>query len=248
MTVRPAPKGPIKAIGYIRVSTQEQAREGVSLEAQKRQIKAYAEMRGLTLVSIIEDAGVSASIDLEARPGGVKLFEMLRSGKAEAVIAAKLDRLFRDAADCLTTTKRWNTEGIGLHLIDMGLDTNSPMGRVFLTMAAAFAELERNTIAERTRAGLAQVQAEGGKLGVAPYGWKHGDKYVGKRRELVPVPEEQAVIKRIMTMRAQGSPYESIADVLNAEGVPTKRQGTKWRMSTVRSIAKRVAQEQAETP
>ena len=79
-------------------------------------------------------------------------------GPCTAVVAAKLDRLFRDAADCLNMSRRWDDAEVGLHLIDMGIDTRSAMGRAFLTMAAGFAELERNLIGERTKAGQAVIR------------------------------------------------------------------------------------------
>lgn len=110
----------MKAIGYIRVSTEEQATEGVSLAAQRATIEAYATMRGLTLAEINTDEGVSGGKDLSSRPQGSRVAELASKGKVRAVIACKLDRLFRDAADCLNTTKEWDRKEVALHLIDVG--------------------------------------------------------------------------------------------------------------------------------
>ena len=137
------------AILYLRVSTTEQATEGISLNVQEDRLRAYCTMRDLDIVQVITDAGVSAGKPLDTRPGGQQLLDTIRRKQADAVVAYKLDRLFRDCADCLTTTKTWDKKGVALHLVDLGgqtLDTSSPMGRFFLTVMAGAAELERNLV------------------------------------------------------------------------------------------------------
>ncbi len=144
----------MRVIGYIRVSTDDQAREGVSLDAQEARIRAYAEMAGLELVDVIRDAAISGTVPLADRAGGAALLDH----DVDHVIALKLDRLFRDAADALSQTRSWDKAGIALHLIDVGgatINTSTAMGRMFLTMMAGFAELERNLISERTAMALA---------------------------------------------------------------------------------------------
>ena len=124
------------AIGYVRVSTQEQATTGVSLDAQEARIRAYATMRGLDLVAVVVDAGVSGAKALEERAGGAAILEALHRGTVAHIVALKLDRLFRDAEDALHHTKAWDKAGVSLHLLDLGgasLDTSSAMGRMFLT-------------------------------------------------------------------------------------------------------------------
>lgn len=230
----------VRAVAYLRVSTAEQAVEGVSLEAQRAKVEAYAAFRGLEVVEVVVDAGVSASRPLADRPGGARVLELLE-GAAEAVIATKLDRLFRDAGDCLNTTAAWDRRCVALHLLDMGLDTSTPFGRAFLTMAAAFAELERNLIAERTRDGLAQVAREGVRLGGAALGWARTDETDGEGRRIVRAVEaELAVVDRIVALRAAGATYQGIADTLTAEGYATKRGGA-WHPATVRNVALRGA-------
>ena len=237
----------IKAVGYIRVSTSEQAQEGVSLAAQLARIEAYCAFQELELVDVIEDAGVSAGQRLSSRRGGRLLLAAVEQGGAGAVIAAKLDRLFRDAVDCLGVTRQWDKAGVGLHLLDLGVDTSSPMGRAFLTMAAAFAELERNLAAERTREGLAQVIAEGGDVGAPGFGWRYADGPAdGSRRRCVPVAAERAVVHDIRGWREAGMSYRAIAAELEAGGQPTKRGG-RWHPDTVRKIALRAAARRDET-
>ena len=140
------------AIIYLRVSTKEQAKEGVSLEAQEAKLTAYCTMRELNIIQVVVDAGVSGGKPLHKREGGRVVLNAIKTKQADAVVAYKLDRLFRDCADCLTVTKEWDNKDVALHLVDMGgqtLDTSSPMGRFFLTVMAGAAELERGLIGER---------------------------------------------------------------------------------------------------
>ena len=222
----------MKALGYIRVSTEDQAQEGVSLAAQRERIVAYCSMAGLELVELHADNGISAGKPLHTRNGGQRLLAALEAGEAEHVIALKLDRLFRDTVDCLQTVQEWDRCGVSLHLIDMGgqtLNTGSAMGRFFLTMAAGFAEMERNLTGERTTAALAWKKAQGQKYAPTPYGYREAE---GK---LLPNDEELAVVARIKNLRGEGVSYHKIADALNLEGVPSKRGG-KWYASTVHYI------------
>ena len=226
----------MKAVGYIRVSTNEQANEGVSLDAQRLKIEAYAAFRGLELIDIVVDAGVSASKPLADRAGGAKVLGLIAAGSAVAVVAAKLDRLFRNAADCLVVTRTWDKANVSLHLLDMGMDTTSPLGRAFLTMAAAFGELELNLIRERTKTGLAQVKADGGRIGRDGFGWTRGEALDGEgRRVCEAVDAELVAIDRIVALRVGGATLQQIADALNAEAVQTKRGG-RWYPGTVRSV------------
>ena len=160
-------------IAYTRVSTAEQAAEGLSLESQADRLRAYCASRGQQC-HLIEDAGVSARLPLSRRPGGAELLQLVSEGQASGVAALRLDRLFRDAADCLTVTRGWDDLRVGLHCLDLGIDTSTVTGRAFLTVAAAFAEMERSLIAERTREGLRAAQAQGARLGGGPYGWRRG--------------------------------------------------------------------------
>ena len=115
-----------RAIAYIRVSTD---RQGDSLELQAAKVAAYCAMRELELVEVVEDETVSGSIALAKRPAGRTLAEAMKRHGATNVVALKLDRLFRDAADALGQTKAWDKGGISLHLCDMGgsaVDTSSP--------------------------------------------------------------------------------------------------------------------------
>jgi site-specific DNA recombinase len=225
----------MQAVAYLRVSTQEQAQEGASLAAQEERIRAYCTMSRLNLVQVFREEGVSASKPLEDRPVGRGLVERLRSRQATHLVAMKLDRLFRDAVDCLTVTREWDAIGVTLHLVDMGgqcLNTGSAMGRMFLTMAAGFAELERNLTAERTSQAMAQRKAEGRHVGAPALGYQMVDG------QLLPKEEETATVARVVELRQESLSLREIAAALEQEGYATKRGG-KWAPSAVHKILAR---------
>jgi site-specific DNA recombinase len=204
----------MRAIAYVRASTNEQE---ITLAVQAEKIAAYCTMRGLELAEVVQDAGVSGSVALAARPAGQRIAEALRRHGAVHVVALKLDRLFRDAADALAQTKAWDKAGVALHLCDMGggaVDTSSPMGRMMLTMLAGFAEFERALIAERTAAALAHKQARGEYTGGrAPYGHRL------EAGELVEDAGEQAVIAAARRLKAAGLSLRAIAGELLRAGM-----------------------------
>jgi len=223
------------AIGYTRVSTEEQVKEGVSLDAQEERLTAYATAQNIDLVHIIREEGISGTIPLADRPGGADLLQMVgKDKKVQHVIALKLDRLFRDASDCLMQTKVWDKAGIGLHLLDMGgqsINTASAMGRMFLTMSAGFAELERNLISERTAAAMLYKKSRLEAYSPTPLGYER----IGDRIHLLE--KEQRVVRDIYALRKNGATLRDIAATLNRKQIPTK-QGKRWHGSTVNSILK----------
>jgi DNA invertase Pin-like site-specific DNA recombinase len=222
-----------KALGYVRVSTEEQVKTGVSLAAQLERIKAYALMTGLDLTRVISEDGVSGAKRLETRPGGVELSGAVAARHVEHVVALKLDRLFRDAEDALRVTRAWDKAGIALHVIDMGgsaLNTASAMGRMFLTLTAAFAELERNLISERTSTALRHKRNLLKAYSPTPYGYDRNGE------NLTPNFTESQTLRRLKEMDAAGLSLRAMADRLNEDGVPTKRGGAKWYASTVLKI------------
>ena len=228
---------PARAALYVRVSTEEQAREGVSLDAQEARLRAYAVAQGFESVTLYRDEGVSGSKALGNRPEGTAMLAAIAAGEVQHVLAFKLDRLFRDAVNCLETVRAWDRGGIAMHLVDMGgqaVNTASAVGRFFLGMLAGVAELERNLIAERTSTALRFKISKGERVGAPPYGFAA----IGDGVEWVPVAEEQAVLERIRRLRARRCTYAAIAGRLTREGVPTKRGGA-WHAGTVRQVARR---------
>lgn len=228
--------GNMKALGYTRVSTQEQSRGGISLEAQAQMLADYAQLHRFELVHVLVDAGVSGGKPLGTRPQGRILLNRIADGDATMVIAIKLDRLFRSASDCLSVVQDWDQTGIGLHLVSQGgtsVDTQSAMGRFLLTIMSGVAEMERNLTKERVREVLQYKQERGERTGTVPYGFRLG--LGGKLLEADP--EEQRVIQHIVDARARSRSYQAIANDLNARGVPAR--GKRWhKTSIVRLLAR----------
>jgi len=229
----------MKAIGYTRCSTNEQADSGLGLEAQAERIRAYCTMRGSELLDLITDAGVSGGKPLASRDGGQRLLTAIRERKADGVVMLKLDRMFRNAGDCLATVEKWEKAGVALHVVDLGgnaIDTTSAAGRFMLVVLAGAAEMERNLTRERTRSAMAVKRANGQRIGSVPY----GSDLAEDGATLVPNESEQAVIAEIRSWRSQGWTLERIADALTARGVPTKTgKSEHWTHQAVARILKR---------
>lgn len=226
-----------KAGAYIRVSTEEQARGGVSMEMQEAKIRAYCRVYDLDPVVFIHDPGVSAK-DIKNRKQVQTLFKMARDGGIEGIIVYKLDRLFRNRIDALVTEEEFREGGIALHSVTEHIDTTSAMGRHIFTIIVSQAAFERELIAERTRDALRHRKAAGQVYNHIPYGWD----VVGG--ELVPNKFEQGVISFVLGCRGEGWTYQQIADHLNGKDVPTKGfggknkprvEGSRWFPQTVKN-------------
>lgn len=235
--MRSAPtKNACRAVGYLRVSTDEQAAEGVSLAAQEAAIRAYAALRGLDLIDVVVDAGVSGSKALSKRAGGQRLIDVIRRERV-AVVAFKLDRVFRNARDCLAVTADWDRRGVALHLVDMGgqtVDTSTAMGKFFMHLLAGVAEMERNIISERTRMALGHKKAKGQKIGdAAPVGFKFDGDAV------VPDEDEQRAVALALELRDRGCSVREVAARLDASGINPR--GKRWHPTTVARLLRRTA-------
>ncbi len=224
----------MKAIGYIRVSTEDQAREGVSLDNQRAKIRAYAELKDLELLDIIEDAGLSAK-NLN-RPGAREVLRLAKAGEIDAVIVFKLDRMFRSTVDALETTRHFDKWGIAFHSINENLDTKSAMGKFFFTLTAAIAEMERGIVSERTKAALQHKRSLGEKTGGdVPFG------YQADNGMLTPDRREQHVIRLINQLKADGHSLRAIASELRKRGYKSKTGKTTWNPKTVAKLIERAA-------
>ena len=218
----------MKAVGYVRVSSEDQAKEGVSLDNQKAKIKAYCDLKDLDLVTIMEDAGISAR-NLK-RPGVQSVLEMVKNKSVDAVVVYKLDRMFRSTIDALETTKKFDKLGVAFHSIQETIDTKSAMGRFFFTLTAALAELERGIVGERTRDALKHKKQNGDVWGPVPYGFKR------VRRKIVPDEAEQKVVHKILQLWKSGGNYSEIARKLNDQGVKTKKRTSCWHPQTIKNL------------
>ena len=217
----------IKAIGYIRVSTDEQVKEGISLENQEQKIRNYCKLKDFEILEIIQDAGISAK-NLR-RTGARKVIEMAQEKMIDAVIVYKLDRMFRSTVDALGTTRLFDKWNVSFHSIEETIDTKSAMGKFFFTLTGALAEMEREIIGERTRDVLQRKKANGEVYGHVPFGFK---KFKGK---LLSNDDEQKVVKAVLGMREKGLNYSRISKELNDMGLKTKK-GNQWYPQTVKNV------------
>jgi putative DNA-invertase from lambdoid prophage Rac len=215
--------------GYCRVSTARQASEGESLDVQRRQIEGYILQHGLALDEIVVEEGVSGAIPITERAAGGALFAKLTKG--DVVIAPKLDRMFRSALDALTVVEDLRKRGVSLHLLDLGGDiSGSGLSKLFLTIAAAFAEAERDRIRERSIQSKADQRARGRYLGgIMPFGYRRGEG-----GELVPVDAEQEAIREMVALRGQGKALRAIAEAMRAKGVRVSHEGVRMTLEAQR--------------
>ena len=232
------PESAPKAIGYIRVSTEEQKRDGISLDAQKERIIAYCAFFKYDLIAIYQDD--STGFDMK-RPGLHACFEhMKRTGAMFVSIA--LDRLSRNIIDIEYIMDTYF--GIGcqhqIHLMDCaGIDAKTRDGRMMLRFKALMAQHQVETIRDRTQQGVRYAMKQGATVGRLPYGKAYSRQLDAEgRRIVVAVPEQIATIARIKELHAQGAPAPQIAKVLQSEKRPTAG-ASDWKPDMVRRILQR---------
>ena len=218
-----------RAIGYVRVSTEQQAETGVSLDAQAEKIRAMAIVQDADLVDVIIDAGVSAK-DLN-RPGLARLLALVEQRNVDTVIVAKLDRLTRSVRDLGELLERFERRDVSLISVAESLDTGTAAGRLVLNVMASVSQWEREVIGERTREALAHKKAQGHRIGTVPFGYALADD----GRTLIPQSDEQATLDLLRDCRAAGFSLRATASELNRHGRRT-RSGTPWRHEYVRNL------------
>lgn len=200
-------------IGYVRVSTAEQADSGLGLAAQETALREEATRRGWAL-EIVRDEGKSGK---RVNAGLRSALDQLAAGLAEGLVVAKLDRLARSVAHAADIMETARAQGWNLVVLDLGMDLSTPQGRALAQTMAVFAELERELISIRTREAMAAAKARGARIG---------------RPRLV----SPALARRIVRQRNAGESFGSIARELSAEAVLSPSGRPVWQESTVRRI------------
>lgn len=244
----PRPDRSKLAFGYLRLSKIEQekldksgAQTAVSLDVQRETIERYCQAHGLKLVGLFIDPGVSGALAIEERPKGAELVRQLEHKDARGchLVAARFDRLFRDASDALNTLRVWEKLPINLHLCDMPVpDLSSPMGRLIMGVFALMAQLERDMIAERTRLVLEHKKRMGELYGTIPYGMR----LVKGTKDLEVDPLGMAALGRIHELLSEGRSYRQTTAIMDHEKWPTANGGP-WATSTLARLKKRLAEE-----
>lgn len=223
MTPPPLSTPSTTVVGYLRVSTNEQALSGAGLDAQEAAIRAEADRRGWTLHALHTDAGASGR-SLAHRPALAAAIEDIESGAAGGLVVAKLDRLSRSLLDFAGLMERARSKNWNLVALDLGIDLSTPAGEFLASVMASAAQWERRIIGQRTKDALAAKRAAGVRLGRPPS---------------LPAEVEHLIYAR----RELGSTYQAIADELNHLGAPTAQGGARWHSSTVRSVHLRLGPE-----
>jgi site-specific DNA recombinase len=215
---------------YMRVSTEEQAKDGYGLDAQESKCRAMATVKDWPVTSVFIDDGVSGTKDEAQRPALAELLTAACSGQIDAVIVASLDRLGRNTRLVLRLIDQLAECGVEIVSCKESLDTATPTGRFVLRMFASLAELDRDNIVERTTDGRnARGLIDGERGGRVPFGYyRNGDG--------ISINHDAArVVRVIFDLREQGKTLTAIADHLNESGI-TSARGRRWYASSVREI------------
>jgi DNA invertase Pin-like site-specific DNA recombinase len=218
----------IRAVGYRRVSTVEQADSGAGLAAQQGIIEAEASRRGWVLVEVHTDEAASGK-SLVGRVALETAITAVESGRADVLVVAKLDRLSRSLLDFANLMARAQSKGWNLVALDLGIDLSTPAGEFLASVMASAAQWERRIIGQRTREGMAAKKAAGVRLGPP-------------RR----LPDH--VAQRIIDLRSSGLTWARVAETLNTLAVPTALSGRQWYASTARNAALAYERDVARAP
>ena len=220
----------LEAVGYVRVSTNEQADSGLGMEAQRARITAQALANGWKLIAIYEDAGVSAkTLD---RPGLQAALKELRPGRV--LLALKLDRLTRSVRDLYDLTAEIDRAGAEWASVMEKFDTTTATGRLMLNLIVQLSQWEREVIGERTSDALDTKKTRRERLGTTPLGYVTTISEDGTR-QVLPHDEGQKTVRLARHLHGEGVSLRQIAAELTRQGCPTKRGGP-WRASSVSAL------------
>lgn len=217
----------MKAYGYIRVSTEGQATDGVSLDAQRAKVAAWADLNGYELAGIFEDAGISGT--KADRPGLAAALAAV--GKGDALVVYSLSRLARSTRHTLDISERLDKAGADLVSLSERIDTTSAAGRMVFRMLAVLAEFERDQISERTSAALQYKKTKGERIGAVPYGYTLAADNV----TLELNDAEQAVMTEAKKLKAAGLSLRKVAAELARRGFYA-RNGAQFEASQIQRM------------
>lgn len=223
-----------RTIAYVRVSTDKQAEHGVSLDAQRAKLDAYAALYDLDLVAVEVDAASACDLD---RPALTRALAELRAGRADALLVVKLDRLTRSVRDLGELVDRCTREGWALLSVGDAVDTRTAAGRLVLNVLASVAQWEREAIGERTAAAMRWKREAGEYTGGEV---RYGYRLAADGRTLEADDAEQAVVAAAVELRAAGLSLRAVGAELAARGL-LPRTGKRWHAETVKAVLAVVA-------
>lgn len=201
---------------YVRVSTEDQAREGYSLGEQLEKLKDLCKFREYNIYNTYEDAGISAK-DMEHRPSFKRLLEDVKNGKVNVIVAYKLDRLTRSVRDLETLIVELEKYECSLECAMDDINTSTANGRFFVRMLTVLSQLEIERVSERTKFGMVGAI----KDGHIPVRKTLG--FMRENKKLVINPAESPIVERIFDLYLKGNSYQKIANILNEETVLNKK-------------------------
>lgn len=216
---------------YIRVSTEDQAKDGFSIHAQREKLTKYAEANDWDIFDYYIDDGISGK-NLEDRLEVTRLLKDVEEGKINNVLIYKLDRLTRSVRDLIYLIELFEKHSCTFNSQTEKIDTSNAVGRMFVKIIGIFAEFERENLAERVSFGYEQKTREGNYTNCNGV---YGYDYIVGEQKLVVNDVEKELVNRIFDLYIDGKSYFKIAHQFNQENVPTKRGGH-WASATVKSI------------
>ena len=219
----------MRAALYARVSTDDQAREGFSLDAQVKRMEAYCRVRGWEVAGVYRDEGQSGRSS--SRPEYTRM--MAEADSWDVLLVLKMDRIHRNSVNFAVMMNDLRSMGKEFNSMQDKFDTTTAMGRFVMDIMQRIAQLESEQIGERVKLGMTyKAKGGNGHLGSGhPYGYRYEDG------ELLVVEEEASVVRSIYDMRIRGSTLKDISDFLNSSGVPSKKGGG-WSPQTVSGVLK----------
>lgn len=221
-----------QAIGYIRVSSAQQAQEGVSLEAQQAKIEQWCLANGYELVNVFKDEGISGK-RMDTRQGLQDALATLKRGNA--FVFYSMSRVARSTKDMLSIGELITKKKADMVSVIENFDTTTATGKMMFQMLAVLAEFERNLVGERTATVLQNKKANRQVYtNQTPYGFK------AVNGRLEQVKQEVKVVAEIQQARAKGKTLQAIADNLNSRGIPTKTN-KQWQPATIHLLLQRTA-------
>ena len=203
---------------YIRVSTEDQAREGFSLSEQEKRLRAMCEYKGYEIYKLYKDAGISAKTG-NYRPAFEELLQDIRDKKCNTIVVLKLDRLTRSVYDMEGIMKFLDENNAYLDCANEEINTTNSSGKMVARLLTTVSQNEIERTSERTKVGLAGAIKEGHIPARAPLGYKHIDK------KLIPDTLTKDIVIRIYNLYFEGKSYYNIATIFNEEKVLDK---TNW--------------------
>jgi len=221
------------ATAYIRVSTEGQVTDGVSLDAQRAKIEAWCLVNDVQMGQVFVDAGISgkradnrpqlqAALDTVCNDGGV-------------LVVYSLSRLARSTKDTIAISERLDKAGADLVSLSEKLDTTSAAGKMVFRMMAVLAEFERDQVSERTCSAMAHKKSKGERVGTVPFGYDLSADGV----TLVENADQLRTIELIHSLKEKGYSLRAIAEALSAAGITTKKGAKTWKHTTVSNILSR---------